>query len=81
MRIRTLVSWDISAVLTASEVGQPAMVSVEALGDEFPGTVTAISPISNTLGGDVVFKVTVELEGKPPGLLWGMSADVDINVQ
>ena len=65
----------------AVEIGQPATVFVEALADEFPGTVTAISPISDTLGGDVVFKVTVELEGKPPGLLWGMSADVDINVQ
>jgi hypothetical protein len=30
------------------------------------------------LGGDVVFKVTIELDDQPEGLLWGMSADVQI---
>lgn len=63
------------------EIGQPATVFVEALGEEFPGKVTAISPISNTIGGDVVFKVTIELDEQPETLLWGMSADVEINVE
>ena len=64
--------------VAAVEVGQPASVYVEALDKEFQGVVTAISPISNSIGGDVVFKVTVRLEEPPSDLLWGMSADVEI---
>jgi membrane fusion protein (multidrug efflux system) len=63
------------------KIGQPATVFVEALNDNFPGKVTAISPISNKIGGDVVFKVTIKLEEQPEALLWGMSADVEINTQ
>ena len=37
-----------------------------------------ISRISSTVGGDVVFMVTVDLDTQPDGLLWGMSADVQI---
>ncbi|MFZ5818352.1 MAG: efflux RND transporter periplasmic adaptor subunit [Chloroflexota bacterium] len=61
--------------------GQPASVYVEALDKEFPGKVSRISPISETIGGDVVFRVTVQLDEQPPALLWGMSADVEINVE
>lgn len=67
--------------VAALESGQPASVHVEALDQDFPGTVTAISPLSETAGGDVVFKVTVQLDEQPEGLLWGMSADVEINVE
>ena len=67
--------------VAAVKIGQPASVFVEALDQEFPGTVTAISPISETIGGDVVFKVTVKLDEQPEDLLWGMSADVEINTQ
>ena len=63
------------------KIGQPATVFIEALGDEFPGKVIAIAPISNTIGGDVVFKVTIQLDEQPQDLLWGMSADVEINVE
>ena len=65
----------------AVKIGQPATVFVEALNDNFPGRVIAISPIADTIGGDVVFKVTVELDEQPKSLLWGMSADVEINTQ
>jgi RND family efflux transporter MFP subunit len=68
---------DVSAV----EIGQHATVYIEALNEEFPGKVTAISPISNTIGGDVVFKVTIQLDEKPKDLLWGMSADLEISVE
>lgn len=67
--------------VAAVKPGQPAVVFVEALGEEFPGQVTAISPISDTLGSDVVFKVTIELEEQPLDLLWGMSADVEIETE
>jgi multidrug resistance efflux pump len=45
---------DISKV----KIGQNASVFIEALNAEFPATVIAIAPRSETLGGDVVFKVT-----------------------
>ena len=67
--------------VAAVEIGQPATVFVEALNQEFQGEVTAISPISDTIGGDVVFKVTIKLDEQPDTLRWGMSADVEINVE
>jgi HlyD family secretion protein len=60
------------------KVGQPANVYVEALDTEFSGKVIAISPVSNTIGGDVVYTVTVALDEQPDDLLWGMSAEVTI---
>jgi RND family efflux transporter MFP subunit len=63
------------------QIDQPATVFIEALNEDFPGKVSAISPISDTIGGDVVFKVTVKLNQQPQGLLWGMSADVDIDLE
>ena len=59
-------------------IGQPVSVFIEPLNEEFPGTVADISSISSTVGGDVVFKVTINLDKQPQGLLWGMSADVNI---
>lgn len=66
--------------VTRIKVGQTATVFIEALGEEFSGKVVDIDRISSELGGDVVYKVTIELDEQPAGLLWGMSADVDINV-
>jgi RND family efflux transporter MFP subunit len=60
------------------QIGQIASVFIEALNQEFPGKVIEISRISSTVGGDVVFKVTIDLDEQPQGLLWGMSADVKI---
>ena len=62
------------------KVGQPATVFVEALGEQFDGKVVDIARTSTEIGGDVVYKVTIEFDKQPEGLLWGMSADVDINV-
>ena len=67
--------------VAAVKIGQPATVFIEALGEEFPGQVTTISPISETIGGDVVFKVTIQLDEQPQDLLWGMSADVEIKIE
>jgi RND family efflux transporter MFP subunit len=60
------------------QIGQTASVFIEALNQEFPGEVIDISRISATIGGDVVFKVTIDMDKQPQGLLWGMSADVKI---
>jgi multidrug resistance efflux pump len=62
------------------KIGQEVNVFVDALGQDFKGKVTDISNISSTLGGDVVYKVTVDFDQQPVGLLWGMSADVEILV-
>ncbi len=59
-------------------VGQTATVYIEALNREVSGKVIAIDQQAGTVGGDVVFKVTIELDEQPEGLLWGMSAEVRI---
>jgi HlyD family secretion protein len=59
-------------------VGQRATVYVEALGVQVDGAVTGIAPEATTVGGDVVFKVTIELDEQPPGIRWGMSIEVEI---
>lgn len=62
------------------KIGQVVNVFVEALGQDFIGKVAEVSQISATLGGDVVYKVTIDFDQQPKGLLWGMSADVEILV-
>jgi len=62
------------------KIGQDVNVFVEALGQDVTGKVTDVSNISSTLGGDVVYKVTIDFDQQPKGLLWGMSADVEILV-
>src|SRR5215207_7083236 len=58
--------------------GQPVKVFIEALNEEFNGKVIDVDRVSSTLGGDVVYTVTIELDTQPKGLLWGMSADIQI---
>jgi multidrug resistance efflux pump len=66
---------DISKV----KVGNPAVILVKALNQEFDGKVVSISPVAQTLGGDVVYKVTIAFDERPDGVLGGMSADVTIS--
>jgi len=66
--------------VTRVKIGQSATVFIEALGEEFTGKVVDIDRSSTELGGDVVYKVTIQLDKQPKGLLWGMSADVDVSV-
>jgi multidrug efflux pump subunit AcrA (membrane-fusion protein) len=60
-------------------VGQTATVTVKALNQDITGRVSAISPLADTLGGDQVYKVTIDLDKLPPGLLAGMSVVVQID--
>lgn len=64
--------------VTRVQMGQSAKVFIQALNEEFTGKVADVDRVSSTLGGDVVFKVTLDLDQQPQGLLWGMSADVQI---
>jgi RND family efflux transporter MFP subunit len=59
--------------------GQRASVKIAALGVEVPARVMSIAPRAEILGGDVIFKVTLCFtEPPPPGLRWGMNAEVQI---
>lgn len=59
-------------------VGQAAKVTVKALGQTVSGKVSAIAPLAEKLGDDVVYRTTVELDGKLAGLRAGMSVEVEI---
>lgn len=58
------------------KTGQPAVVTVKALNREVSGHVSDISPLADTLGGDVVYKTTIDLDTRLPELRAGMSAEV-----
>lgn len=67
--------------ITRVKIGQSVDVYIEALGVNVAGKVFSISPIAEIVGGDVVFPVTIELSEQPEGLLWGMTAEVQIAVK
>ena len=60
------------------QIDAPASILIDALGQEFSGKVVNISPLANTLGGDVVYEVTLDFDEQPAGALAGMTADVTI---
>lgn len=59
-------------------IGDTANIFVEALNETFSGKVIGISPRATSVGGDVVFKVIIAPDAQPEGLLWGMTAEVEI---
>ena len=63
------------------KIGQTATVHIKALNEDLSGKVTAIAPKATKYNGDWVFKVTITLDQQPASLLWGMSADVQIETQ
>ena len=67
--------------VTRVKIGQSVDVYIEALGVTVKGKVIRISPIAETVGGDVVYPVTIQLSEQPEGLLWGMTAEVQIAVK
>lgn len=67
--------------ITQVKIGQTVNVYIEALDVNITGKVIRISPIAETTGGDVVYPVTIELDEQPQGLLWGMSAEVEIQTK
>ncbi len=64
--------------LASVEVGQTATVSIDAVGADVTGTVTAISPLANEGGSIVSYPVTVVLDETPEDAHAGMSADITI---
>lgn len=65
--------------ITKVKMGAPVIIFIESLNENVNGKVVGISPIASTVGGDVVFKVTIAFDTQPKNLLWGMTAEVTIN--
>ena len=60
------------------KINAPVDIFIEALNENFTGKVIGISPKANTIGGDVVFKVTIAFDKQPENVRWGMTAEVTI---
>lgn len=77
-----IVTTDLSErAITRINIGQRVQVYIEALDTTVTGKVVRISPIAENVGGDVVFPVVIQLDEQPEGLLWGMSAEVEIETK
>ena len=63
------------------QVGQTASVRLKAFSQDLTGRVIKIAEMSSIYNGDNVYKVTIQLDTQPAGLLWGMSGDVDITTK
>ena len=67
--------------ILALEEGQEAEIEVSSVGEEvYPGTVTEISKVADTSTGVTQYSAEVLLD-KAPGMLPGMTADVDIKIK
>ncbi|MBT7191631.1 MAG: efflux RND transporter periplasmic adaptor subunit [Anaerolineae bacterium] len=62
------------------QIGQSTEIYVDALDSRFSGIVTEIAHQASSIGGDVVYTVTIHFNEQIPELRWGMSAEVDISV-
>ncbi len=63
------------------KLGQAATIFIEPLEMSVKGSVSLVSPSATSIGGDVVYMVRLEFDDQPEGLLWGMSAEVEIVVE
>ncbi len=69
-------------IINGIRLGQVANVRLKAFADPLTGHVTSIAPLAGkSADGDTIFKVTIELDQQPTGLMWGMTGDVDIQVR
>ncbi|MBL8050340.1 MAG: efflux RND transporter periplasmic adaptor subunit [Anaerolineales bacterium] len=77
-----IITTDLSErAITRVKLGQTVNVYIEALDKTVTGKVIRISPIADSSGGDVVFPVTIQLDEQIEGLLWGMTAEVEIEAK
>lgn len=58
------------------KAGQTVNVTLKALNQQVKGKVTAVSPLADTLGGDVVYRAFIQLDELPQGALPGMTVTV-----
>lgn len=63
------------------QVGQMATVTLDAFpGRTFSGRVSRIALVSSESRGDIVYRITIDLDDPGVPLRWGMTAFVDIQV-
>ena len=62
------------------KIGVPVNIFIESLNANFAGKITGIAPKADIVSGDAVFKVTIAFDEQPANLLWGMTAEVTINL-
>lgn len=63
------------------QVGQAAIVTLDAFpGRTFSGRVSRIALVSSESRGDIVYRITIDLDDPGVPLRWGMTAFVDIQV-
>jgi RND family efflux transporter MFP subunit len=67
--------------IASVQAGQKASIRLKSFAQDLTGRVTRIAEMSSVYNGDNVFKVTIQLDPQPAGLLWGMSGDVDIQTK
>jgi RND family efflux transporter MFP subunit len=61
------------------QTGQTVTISILAFNQQpFTGKVSRVARIASTVGGDVVYKVIIDLDQQSAGLRWGMTANVNI---
>lgn len=60
------------------KIGSPVNVFMEAIKQDVTGKVIRIAQRANTVGGDVVFQVTIAFDQQPENISWGMTAEVMI---
>ena len=67
--------------ILALEEGQEAEIVVESVGEEvYPGSVTEINKVADTSTGVTQYSAEILLD-RAPGMLPGMTADVDIKIE
>ena len=67
--------------ILALKEDQEAEITVSSVGDEvYPGVVTDISKVADTSTGVTQYSAEISLD-KAPGMLPGMTADVDVKIQ
>jgi HlyD family secretion protein len=70
------------ADIWAIAVGQEVILTFDGLPEKaLSGRVSRIAPMATTEQGGTNYTVVVELDEQDPGLLWGMTAYVDITVK
>jgi multidrug efflux pump subunit AcrA (membrane-fusion protein) len=80
LQMRITIGIDETDIL-ALEEGQEAEIVVSSVGDEvYPGSVAEISKVADTSTGVTQYSAEVLLD-KAPGMLPGMTADVDIKIK
>lgn len=67
--------------ILALEEEQEAEITVSSVGEDiYPGTVTEISKVADTSTGVTQYSAEITLD-KAPGMLAGMTADVDVKIE